>query len=129
MRQLRRSAVVAITLVLIGASTAQAEPTLYTAAQFRGTRGVTCSVVNTGTRNVTVTTQLVGFFGNVVDDNVDQVIAPGLVGGRSISVGGGGLESILFCRFIVTEGSKANLRASYCVSDAAGICQASGDAR
>lgn len=129
MTQLRRSAVVAIVLVLMGASAAQAVTTLYTAAQARGGRTFACLVLNVGTRDVTVRTQMVDINGVVDVDPGDEVIDPGKLGGVTVA-STAPVSATLYCKFIVVMGNKALLRASACVFDASGTaCQTSSEAR
>jgi hypothetical protein len=121
--------VVAIALVLIGASTAQAAVTyLYTAAQVRSDRVFRCLAVNTGPTSVTVNFQVVDNSGNVDHESGPQPIAPGEVGLTSVAAGLG--SDILYCKFIVLVGNKVYLRASACVNDSSGsACDATSDAR
>lgn len=127
MRSLGRLTVVAIAFGLIAVSTAEAASSLYTAAQIRGGRLFSCNVVNTGTRDAIVALQAVNSTGGVDAESVALLVGPGEMAALLVQAADGSI--FLYCKFIVTAGAKTALRASYCVHDANGICQASGDAR
>ncbi len=128
MRQLRTSAVVAVVLALIGASTAHAAGILYTAAQVRVGRDFSCDVVNVATRDVTVTIEAINVLGEADMSEQDVVVHPGHAASWVVRSNTG--SGLLYCKFIVTVGNRLLLRASACVRDVDGlVCESLADAR
>jgi hypothetical protein len=89
-----------------------------------------CTIVNAGTREIVVTIQAIGDDGNVYLQTLDRTLA----GGDASVTEFGPIFTLplrMYCKFILTKGSKASVRASYCVEEAPGLqrCIATGDAR
>ncbi len=129
MKRLRQSSVLAIAFVLLTATTSHAVSRLYTALAFRSGRIFECAVVNTGLKNATATIQAVNAIGTAEFELANQIIPPGHASILAVPPATG--SSYLYCKFTLTVGKKAALRASYCVHvDEVGTrCGASGDAR
>jgi hypothetical protein len=128
MKRSRASALV-VGLLLAGATTAQAG-TLTTALAYRAGTFFDCAIVNAGTREIVVTIQAIGEDGNVYLQLLNHTLAGGDAAPLEVSPALVA-PNRMYCKFILTKGSKASVRASYCVEEAPGLvrCIATGDAR
>jgi hypothetical protein len=127
MWQLRRTAVIVITFFLIGANTAEAASTLYSELQWRGAKAFACNVLNTGTQNMTVAIDIIDSDGTTLLTTPPNTLAP--TEGDTLILPGTAGGALLYCKITLVTGNKAKLRASFCVLDEGGACQASGSAR
>jgi hypothetical protein len=87
----------------------EAVQTLYTAVVGRSGHAFQCLVLNTGTRDVTVTVQALEFGNTVVRSEGPAELTPGAFSAATVlaDVHGG----LLYCKIIVHAGRKSSLRA------------------
>jgi hypothetical protein len=86
---------------------------------------VLCAVLNVGTSPVTVTTELRTFNGALVESRSD-VELPARIGA---GIGGSKPVSVYWCRFEITSGSSADIRAHLNITDAASVELVTREAR
>ena len=123
------ASVLVVGCLLVGATTAEAITTLTTGSAYRFGTFFDCFIVNVGTTPIKVTIQAVDVAGNVDGQLLNQTVLGGDAASLELSSGTG--SAALYCKFILTIGNKAFVRASYCVEEppATARCTATGDAR
>jgi len=115
---------------LATASAARAESVLVSPALARG--GVTffCRIVNAGTTEIRVATEVMNSTGSVASSFLETTVLPGATGGGGVSSSLG--LSSLYCRFRLVKGNKNKVRANACAYssvDNSGPCLSTADAR
>ena len=127
-RNPRRACALGLLLLLLGAAPAEAVTTLTTGLVYRWGTFFDCFIVNAGTTAIKVTIQAVDSTGTVALDRPSTTVPAGDAVSLEVPPSFG--SALLYCKFILTVGNKAYVRASYCVEGGTGDqrCVATGDA-